>query len=199
MCAQWLPDDTTDGLDGSALPLAAGQTPVALAQADGTGPNADAAFVPPGRCLYVDSTHRYLVADTGVRFGVRDAESAAALGLPPQRVPAPWPILRLLADGPELSRAAALVAHDGVAPDPRAIALPDASRANRFAGAINARAAARNAAQPATPLNAVERPDVSGAGGGGDGADRSLRPRRRCARAVPSVRAASGSTTPLPT
>ncbi len=118
VCAHWLPSDTTTIFTGPALPLAAGQSPVALAQADRTGPNADAAFVPPGRCLYVQSTHRYLVADTGVRFGVRDAETAAALGLPPEVAPAPWPILRLLADGPELSRAAALVAHDGIAPDP---------------------------------------------------------------------------------
>ena len=123
VCAQWLPGDTTKVSAGSALPLAVGQSPVALAQADGNGPNADAVFVPPGRCLYVDSTHRYLVADTGVRFGVHDAEAAAALGFTSQAAPAPWPILRLLADGPELSRAAALVAHDGVAPDPGGVAL----------------------------------------------------------------------------
>ncbi|HUM00593.1 MAG TPA: type VII secretion protein EccB, partial [Mycobacterium sp.] len=115
----------------SAVPLATGQAPVGLAQADGTGPNADAVFVPPGRCLDVESTHRYLIADTGVRFGVRDAEAAAALGLPSQPWSGPWPILKLLPDGPELSRAAALVAHDGVAPDPGAVALPGAAAAPR--------------------------------------------------------------------
>jgi len=125
VCAQWLPDNTTTVLTASTLPLAAGQSPVVLAQADGTGPNADAAFVPPGRCLYVESTHRYLVADTGVRFGVKDTDTAAALGLPAQPSLAPWPILKLLAGGPELSRAAALVAHDGMAADPGAVALPD--------------------------------------------------------------------------
>lgn len=124
ICAQWRPDGATTVMTGSGLPLAAGESPVALAQADGPGPNADAVFVPPGRCLFVDSTHRYLVADTGVRFAVRDAEAAAALGLPAESTPAPWPILRLLADGPELSRAAASVAHDGLAPDPGAAALP---------------------------------------------------------------------------
>ena len=87
VCAQWLPSGATTVLTGSAVPLATGQAPVGLAQADGTGPNADAVFVPPGRCLDVESTHRYLIADTGVRFGVRDAEAAAALGLPSQ----PWP------------------------------------------------------------------------------------------------------------
>ncbi|MGB8503440.1 type VII secretion protein EccB [Mycobacterium sp.] len=135
VCAQWLPGDTTEGrstvLTGSAVPLATGQAPVGLAQADGLGPNADAVFVPPGRSVYAESTHRYLIADTGVRFGVPDAESAAALGLPPRALPAPWPILKLLADGPELSRSAALVAHDGVAPDPCAIALPGTAVAPR--------------------------------------------------------------------
>jgi type VII secretion protein EccB len=118
VCAQWVPaSGRSTVLAGSAVPLAAGQVPVALAQADGIGPNVDAVFVPPGRCLYVQSTHRYLIADTGVRFGVRDAEAAAALGFPPQGGAAPWPILKLLADGPELSRAAALLAHDGIASD----------------------------------------------------------------------------------
>ncbi len=124
VCAQWRPPsgDAKDGrnvvLAGSAVPLAAGQAPVALAQADAVGPNVDAVFVPPGRCLYVQAVHRYLITDTGVRFGVQDVESAAALGFPRQGAVAPWPILKLLADGPELSRAAALVAHDGMAPDP---------------------------------------------------------------------------------
>ncbi len=133
VCAQWLADNSGEGrsrvLVASAVPLVAGQAPVVLAQADGIGPNADAVLIPPGRCVYVESTHRYLVADTGVRFGVRDAETAGALGLPQLAVPAPWPILKLLADGPELSRAAALVAHDGLAADPGAVALPGAGTA----------------------------------------------------------------------
>lgn len=124
VCAQWRPADTVTVMAGAELPLAAGQSPVALAQADGLGSNPDAVLVPPGRCLFVDSTHRYLVTDTGVRFAVHDAESRAALGLPAEAVPAPWTILRLLAEGPELSRRAALVAHDGLAPDPGAVALP---------------------------------------------------------------------------
>jgi type VII secretion protein EccB len=113
VCAQWVRGRTAVWA-GSRLPLAEGQGPVSLAQADGVGPNADAVFVPAGRCLDVESTHRYLVTDTGVRFAVRDPEAAAALGFTGMPTDAPWPILKLLADGPELSRAAALVAHDGM-------------------------------------------------------------------------------------
>jgi type VII secretion protein EccB len=129
VCAHWRPaaDSATERselLSGSQVPLRADQTPVALAQADGVGPNVDAAFVPPGRCLYVESTHRYLGADTGVRFSVDNPESAAALGLSDPPAPAPWPILKLLADGPELGRAPALAAHDGVAADPHGVIPP---------------------------------------------------------------------------
>jgi type VII secretion protein EccB len=135
LCAQWAPaseggkDGNITVLTGQRVPLSAGQIAVRLAQADGTGPNADSVYIPPGRCLYVESTYRYLVIDTGVRFGVPATEAAAALGLPPQPVAAPWPIVKLLAEGPELSRANALVAHDGVAPDPRAVVLPGATGA----------------------------------------------------------------------
>ena len=114
VCARWLPptgnekDARSAVLAGSGVSLVDGQASVALAQADGVGPNVDAVFVPPGRCLYVQSIHSYIVADTGVRFGVKDQESAAALGFPPEGVPAPWSILKLLVDGPELARAAAL-------------------------------------------------------------------------------------------
>lgn len=120
VCARWLPGGDSGSassavLTSSAVPLTAGQVPVALAQADGSGPNVDAVFVPPGRCLYVQSSRLYLVLDTGVRFAIADAQSAAALGLSSQPVPAPWVMLKLLADAPELNRAAALLAHDGVA------------------------------------------------------------------------------------
>lgn len=119
VCAHWLPRASgTTVLTGQGVPLGSGQAPVALVQADGSGPNIDAVFVPPGRSVYTQASRRYLVADTGVRFGVADTESAAALGLPATAPAAPWPILKLLADGPELSRAGALVAHDGVAADP---------------------------------------------------------------------------------
>jgi hypothetical protein len=53
------------------------------------------------------------VSESGVRFGVdRDQETLRALGFATPPRPAPWAVLRLLADGPMLSRADALVRHD---------------------------------------------------------------------------------------
>jgi type VII secretion protein EccB len=129
ICAQWQPDDKDSHsvLAGRAVPLPAGQGAVRLAQADGTGPNVDNVFIPPGRCLYVQSTYKYLITDTGVRFSISDAEAAAALGLSPEPSSAPWPIVKLLVEGPQLSRANALVAHDGMASERRAVALTSAT------------------------------------------------------------------------
>ncbi|SNT44511.1 type VII secretion protein EccB [Rhodococcoides kyotonense] len=140
-CVTWVPMSATDGgptarivtSAGSALPLAAEAQPVRLAQADGGGPAADAVYLAPGSGGFVrttgiepNSTRRdasFFVADTGVRFGVPDAESATALGLVTP-VDAPWQIVELLGIGPVLSRSAALTAHDGVDPNPNAAALP---------------------------------------------------------------------------
>jgi type VII secretion protein EccB len=119
VCAQWLPllgdekDGRSDVLVGSAVSLPAGQAAVAQPWADGAGPNVDAVFVPPGRCLYAQADYPYLVSDTGTRFGIPNAEAAAALGFPARGVPAPWPILKVLVEGPELSRGAALAGSPG--------------------------------------------------------------------------------------
>ncbi|OBG37688.1 type VII secretion protein EccB [Mycobacterium sp. E3198] len=70
----------------------------------------------------------FWVSDTGVRYGIdTEAENGpgavghgktvAALGLNAPAVPAPWSVLSLFAPGPTLSRADALLAHDGLAPD----------------------------------------------------------------------------------
>ncbi len=70
----------------------------------------------------------FWVSDTGVRYGIdNEADSGAgaaghgktvaALGLNAPAVPAPWSVLSLFAPGPTLSRADALLAHDGLAPD----------------------------------------------------------------------------------
>ena len=108
-------------------PVAA-QTALPLAQADGGGPALDAVAIPAGHGSYVRSVglsgdaHQpgptFLVSDAGVRYGVADADAAAALGLPDPPVPAPWPVLAALPAGPDLSRAAASVARDGVAAPP---------------------------------------------------------------------------------
>lgn len=104
-------------LAGSRLPLPAGQAPVTLAQADGRGPALDAVYVPPGRSAHAQAGARYLITDTGVRFAVHDDDAAHDLGLP-SAAPAPWPILRTLPAGPELSRQQASIARDSVAGGP---------------------------------------------------------------------------------
>jgi len=116
---------------GTALPTGQDAVPVVPAQADGGGPQADAIHLSPGRGRYVQATSLtsatdrrgslFYIADTGVRYGIVDAEAAEALGFtgPPARVP--WPILHLFAPGPSLGRAQALLAHDGIAPDPGAV------------------------------------------------------------------------------
>jgi hypothetical protein len=59
----------------------------------------------------------YYVDPQGVRYGLPDAETAAALGLTSPK-PAPWEIIRLLVDGPVLSKEAALLEHDTLPADP---------------------------------------------------------------------------------
>jgi type VII secretion protein EccB len=72
----------------------------------------------------------FWVSDTGVRYGIdTEAENGPgaaghgktieALGLTPPAVPIPWSMVSLFATGPTLSRADALLAHDGLAPDSR--------------------------------------------------------------------------------
>ncbi|MGO9151726.1 type VII secretion protein EccB [Mycobacterium sp.] len=125
-CATWAPgrSDGVAFLTGTGLPVPAGQLPVTLAQADGAGPALDAVYLAPGRSAYVRANGRigtrYLVTDTGVRFAIHDDEAAHNLGLPGVALPAPWPMLAALPAGPELSRANASVARDGVAGPPRA-------------------------------------------------------------------------------
>ncbi|MFC8527957.1 type VII secretion protein EccB [Nocardia sp. NPDC057227] len=116
-------------LTGVDLPLPDDARTVPLAKADGSGPNADAVYLKPSTGAYVQSTgidpdssrrdSLFYVSDTGVRYGIKNAEAAKALGM--ENVPAepaPWPIVGLLAAGPSLGREEAMVAHDGVAPDP---------------------------------------------------------------------------------
>jgi hypothetical protein len=59
----------------------------------------------------------YYVDPQGVRYGVPDAETAKALGLSSPKT-APWEVVRLLVEGPVLSRDAALLEHDTLPADP---------------------------------------------------------------------------------
>lgn len=142
-CLSWQPipaaEDKSDGsmraelavLTGHTVPIPNGARLVPFAQADGSGPGADAFYMKPGAGAYVQATgiepdsHRrdslFYVSDYGVRYGISGLDAAKALGMDPEHVkpePAPWQIIGLLAPGPTLSREAAMVAHDGVAPDP---------------------------------------------------------------------------------
>jgi type VII secretion protein EccB len=142
-CAHWskLADASTNSLTllaGSALPVreavhteelvgaGAGGTASRVAMAPGTGYFAQAvghnAASPAAGSLF-------WISDTGVRYGIDNeaaqggvtgnAKTAEALGLKPPPTPIPWSILSLYAPGPTLSRADALLAHDGLAPDSR--------------------------------------------------------------------------------
>jgi len=141
-CLTWTPRGSVAGDDsgrvdatlavsaGRALPIPDDARTVRLAQADGPGDNADAVYVRPGSSGFVQATGlesgssrksgMFFVADTGVRYGVKNADAAKALGFDVPGTPAPWRIVELLAPGPTLGREEALVAHDGVAPDDNA-------------------------------------------------------------------------------
>jgi type VII secretion protein EccB len=126
-------------LSGSALPVPDGIRTVDLV---GGGSQAIATRVAlaPGTGYFTQSVgggatspgtgSLFWVSDTGVRYGIdSEAENASeaaghgktveALGLSAPPVPVPWSILSLFASGPTLSRADALLAHDGLAPDSR--------------------------------------------------------------------------------
>jgi type VII secretion protein EccB len=122
LCASWEPGGPGVAiLTGSRLPIPDSRAPVALSQADGRGPALDAVYLPPGRSAYVRESAagatRYLITDTGVRFAIHDDDAERDLGL---RTPtlAPWPVLKVLPPGPELSRRNASVAWDRVVGSP---------------------------------------------------------------------------------
>jgi type VII secretion protein EccB len=109
VCAYWA-DGAVSVSTGDELP--GGITPTPLAQADGAGPAVDAVHLPPGRSLFVHPG--VVITETGVRHGV-DTEAARLLGLPEHPVAAPWSVVSALPEGPELTRAAALVQRDAAA------------------------------------------------------------------------------------
>ncbi|MFM1724769.1 type VII secretion protein EccB [Rhodococcus sp. PAM 2766] len=138
-CLTWTPQAVVPGDDSgrvdAALTVAAGRSlpipddarAVRLAQADGSGDHADLAYVRPAAGGFVQATGLesgsvrkgglFFVADTGVRYGVKNADAAKALGFEVPGAPAPWRFVELLAPGPTLGKEEALVAHDGVSPD----------------------------------------------------------------------------------
>ena len=124
ICQRWhrspgAPAAATALLAGHRMP---GARPVIPVGADGPGPRVDEIRVAPGSTHNVRVTGmdprssrrhgRLVISDTGVRYAVDDEPTARVLGLGEPGL-APWPIVRLLPSGPDLSRAQALVAHSG--------------------------------------------------------------------------------------
>jgi type VII secretion protein EccB len=125
-------------LAGSALPV-----PEAVHTEDlvgaGSGGTASRVALVPGTGYFTATVGQnaaspaagslFWISDTGVRFGVENeanepgadvpTKTAEVLGLNPPPTPIPWSMLSLFAPGPTLSRADALLAHDGLAPDTR--------------------------------------------------------------------------------
>lgn len=108
-------DEHTQVHVGTQLPLPRtprgepATVPISTPSADGQ--RLDHFYMPPGRAAVVrGATSKvdfatgpiYLVSDRGVKFGVPDAKTAAALGLANQR-PAPDAIMRLLPNGASLN------------------------------------------------------------------------------------------------
>ena len=126
-------------MSGSALPIpdavrtvdlvgaGAGGTASRVAMAPGTGYFAQTVGAEPASPPAAGSL--FWVSDTGVRYGIDNeaaqgggtgnAKTVEALGLTLPPAPIPWSVLSLFAPGPTLSRADALLAHDGLAPDSR--------------------------------------------------------------------------------
>ncbi|MBB4137270.1 type VII secretion protein EccB [Gordonia humi] len=109
---------------GDRLPLPADAVPVTLGSADGAGPGVDEVFLAPGTVEHVAVTgargdsalagQQFVVADTGVRHRLAGDDAASSLGFDDTPVRAPWSVISLLPEGPELSRAAALTMRDVV-------------------------------------------------------------------------------------
>ncbi|MEI7715551.1 MAG: type VII secretion protein EccB [Mycobacterium sp.] len=146
-CASWsrgsgAATSSVSLLSGSALPISDSIHPLELVGGGATGTAARVAL-PPGTGYFTQTVGGsatgsavgpttgalFWVSDTGVRYGIdteADKETSTAghgktveaLGLSGTPVPIPWSVLSLFASGPTLSRADALLAHDGLMPDP---------------------------------------------------------------------------------
>ncbi|OBF56163.1 type VII secretion protein EccB [Mycobacterium sp. 852002-50816_SCH5313054-b] len=112
-------------VSGSTLPIPTKEMSkvVSLVKADTTGREADQVYFASDHANFVAVTGNdpgaktteslWWLTDAGARFGVDDTrEAREALGLKTAPSLAPWVALRLLPQGPTLSRADALVEHD---------------------------------------------------------------------------------------
>lgn len=127
-CARWLrhQDSSTTTLtilSGSSIPLNEMSRTVELVTGGSSG-IAHRVAMPPGSGYFVATTAgQFWLSDTGVRYGIDvddpALDTAAAIGLAAPPIPMSPAILSLFAPGPTLSRADALLAHDGLAPGPQ--------------------------------------------------------------------------------
>ncbi|BBY20605.1 type VII secretion protein EccB [Mycobacterium stomatepiae] len=112
-------------VSGPTIPVSQSESKkiVSLVKSDVTGRTADQVYFGPNFTNFVAVTGNdpgaktteslWWVTDAGARFGVDDTrEVREALGLQTNPSLAPWVALRLLPQGPTLSRADALVEHD---------------------------------------------------------------------------------------
>ncbi|OBK94147.1 type VII secretion protein EccB [Mycobacterium sp. 1165178.9] len=136
-------------MSGSALPIAESIHTIDLVSG-GAATTATRVALAPGTGYFTQTVgggpdspgtgSLFWVSDTGVRYGIdNEAEHSAAghgktveaLGLSGSPVPAPWSVLSLFANGPTLSRADALLAHDGLTPDQKPGRVASAEGASR--------------------------------------------------------------------
>jgi type VII secretion protein EccB len=128
-CGQWVkldgaPTSSLTLLAGQSLPVAQDAKPITLSVASPT--TAQRVLLPRGSGYFVQVTGQqpqsatkesvFWVSDVGVRYGLEAAANepaspAEALGMKSKPLPIPWSVLSLLAPGPTLSKADALVAH----------------------------------------------------------------------------------------
>ncbi len=117
-------------VSGPTVPVATSDVDkvVSLVKADNSGREADRVYFGPSFANFVEVTGNdpgsktteslWWLSHSGVRYGVDDTRDArTALGLTSAPSPAPWVALRLLAPGPTLSKADALVRHDTLPTD----------------------------------------------------------------------------------
>lgn len=112
-------------LSGRHLPISPSAMNMGIKQIHGTA----TVYLDGGKFVALQSPDprytesMYYIDSQGVRYGVPNAETAKSLGLSsPQN--APWEIVRLLVDGPVLSKDAALLEHDTLPADPSPRKVP---------------------------------------------------------------------------
>lgn len=130
LCWEWerRPGDQspqTHVLSGRHLPIQPSQMNTGIKQIHGT----TTIYTDGGQFIALQSLDPrygeslYYIDPQGVRYGIADQETAKALGLGSPKT-APWEVVRLLVDGPVLSKNAALLEHDTLPADPSPRKLP---------------------------------------------------------------------------